>query len=176
MSAPRRLASKLLRAAHWLSSPDSREWANAMLRELDFIEGDWAALFWAIGSLTAIFRRSGRGWIAWLINRSESGEERTMKDVGKNALGVLSGIAVAALLAIIVAGLHMLAVSRFPSLIAGGVPWKTWILVIGVPEAILIVSTVKLWRRKKPMAVGILLSALLLATHFVMHVASHWKG
>lgn len=28
-----------------------------MLREMDFVEGDWAALFWALGSSTALFRR-----------------------------------------------------------------------------------------------------------------------
>lgn len=28
-----------------------------MLREMDFVEGDWAALFWALGSATALFRR-----------------------------------------------------------------------------------------------------------------------
>jgi hypothetical protein len=48
MSATRRLASKLLRAILRHSSADSQEWANAMLRELDFIENDWAALFWAL--------------------------------------------------------------------------------------------------------------------------------
>ena len=29
-----------------------------MLREMDFIEGDWAALFWALGSATALFKHS----------------------------------------------------------------------------------------------------------------------
>jgi hypothetical protein len=29
-----------------------------MLREMDFVEGDWAALFWALGSATALFRGS----------------------------------------------------------------------------------------------------------------------
>lgn len=27
-----------------------------MLREMDFVEGDWAALFWAVGSATALFK------------------------------------------------------------------------------------------------------------------------
>ncbi len=27
-----------------------------MLREMDFVEGDWAALFWALGSATALFK------------------------------------------------------------------------------------------------------------------------
>jgi hypothetical protein len=27
-----------------------------MLREMDLVEGDWAALFWALGSATALFK------------------------------------------------------------------------------------------------------------------------
>jgi hypothetical protein len=52
-----RLASTILTAAIRGASPEVREWGNAMLREMDFIEGDWAALFWALGSATALFRR-----------------------------------------------------------------------------------------------------------------------
>lgn len=29
-----------------------------MVREMDFVEGDWAALFWAVGSTAALFRYS----------------------------------------------------------------------------------------------------------------------
>ena len=53
----RRLASAILTTAVRWASPGAREWGNAMLRELDFVEGDWAALFWALGSATAVFRR-----------------------------------------------------------------------------------------------------------------------
>jgi hypothetical protein len=38
--------------------PDSQDSAKAMQRELDFVENDWGALFWALGSTTAIFRYS----------------------------------------------------------------------------------------------------------------------
>ena len=55
--AIRRLASAILATSFRWASLGVREWGNAMLREMDFVEGDWAALFWALGSATAIFRR-----------------------------------------------------------------------------------------------------------------------
>jgi hypothetical protein len=36
------------------AQPAVREWGAAMLREMDFIESDWAALFWAIGSVKSV--------------------------------------------------------------------------------------------------------------------------
>jgi hypothetical protein len=52
----RRLASAILAGAFRHASQETQEWGNAMVREMDFIESDWAALFWAIGSATAILR------------------------------------------------------------------------------------------------------------------------
>jgi hypothetical protein len=52
----RRLASAILTASVRWASPEVREWGNAMLHEMDFVEGDWAALFWALGSATALFK------------------------------------------------------------------------------------------------------------------------
>jgi hypothetical protein len=55
--AIRRLASGILTTSVRWASPEVREWGNAMLREMDFVEGDWVALFWALGSATVLFRR-----------------------------------------------------------------------------------------------------------------------
>lgn len=52
-----RLASAILTTSIRWAPPGLREWGNAMLCELDFVEGDWAALFWALGCATALFRR-----------------------------------------------------------------------------------------------------------------------
>ena len=52
----RRLASAILTASVRWASPGVRQWGNAMLHEMDFVEGDWAALFWALGSATALFK------------------------------------------------------------------------------------------------------------------------
>jgi hypothetical protein len=62
----RRLASAILTTSVQWASPGAREWGNAMLRELDLVEGDWAALFWALGSATALFRRlEGPALMLW---------------------------------------------------------------------------------------------------------------
>jgi len=60
MTATRRVASALLTMVTRQAPPDSREWAQAMVRELEFIEGDWAALSWALGSTTALCRQAVR--------------------------------------------------------------------------------------------------------------------
>ena len=56
----RRFATGLLRAVARFAPAASRLWAEAMLRELQFVAGDWEALWWALGSATAILRHSGR--------------------------------------------------------------------------------------------------------------------
>ena len=53
----RRLAAGILRTALRYSSPRAQEWGQAMLREMDFVEGDWAALRWSLGSAASLFRR-----------------------------------------------------------------------------------------------------------------------
>jgi hypothetical protein len=55
----RRLASAILTAAVRRASPGIREWGTAMLREMDFVESDWAALLWALGSVAALLKHFG---------------------------------------------------------------------------------------------------------------------
>jgi hypothetical protein len=52
----RGLASAILTAAARRSSPGVREWGTAMLREMDFVESDWAALLWAIGCVPVLLK------------------------------------------------------------------------------------------------------------------------
>jgi hypothetical protein len=49
-------------------------------------------------------------------------------------------------------------------------------MVIALPETIFAICVVKMWQRKRYQAVGILLAAMVLATHFAMHIMSHWNG
>jgi len=50
------LARAILKAGVRMASPEAREWGQAMLRELDFVPGDWAPLWWALGSVGALFQ------------------------------------------------------------------------------------------------------------------------
>ncbi len=47
-----RISNGVVRAA----SPGAKEWAEATAREVEFIEGDWAALGWALGSMRLLLR------------------------------------------------------------------------------------------------------------------------
>ena len=169
MGAPRTLAATLLRAAVRLVPDVSREWATAMLRELDFIEGDWAALFWALGSTTAILRHAAVVWRTWLFQNGN--QEAGMNNTGKKALGVGLGILSAlALVGCLFAGLRIVSI-LFPGLGLEHSGWAYWLAVMAIPEAIFVVATVLLWRKKGPVAAGILATGLAMALHVGVHFA-----
>lgn len=51
------MALKILNSVVRFASPGTKDWANAMLREMDFIENDWSALLWALGSTRILLKR-----------------------------------------------------------------------------------------------------------------------
>jgi hypothetical protein len=175
MTAVRRLASGLLRGVQRHAPAACQEWASAMLRELDFIESDWAALFWALGSTTAIFRHSGGGLKLWFAKESGNGEE-SMNTLGKRVVGVVSGALLAALLVVCAFGLLALSFYAFPGLGLEHVEWTHWLTVIVIPEAIFAVAAVMLWRKRGSVAAGILVTAAVLGLHVVIHLATHGKS
>ena len=155
----RKAASFLLRAVRRHSPSDSHDWASAMLREMDAIESDRAAVFWALGSSTAILGHWGRR--SWA------------NGVGARFFGILSGVGLAGVLALCAFGLLLLAFHFFPSSVDGRMPWLAWLIVIAIPMMIFSIAAVALWRTRRPLAVGVLLSATALGTHFVIALATH---
>jgi hypothetical protein len=57
MTVIRRLALKISNEVMIWASPGSKEWAEGLAREVEFIESDWAALHWAIGSTRVLLDR-----------------------------------------------------------------------------------------------------------------------
>jgi hypothetical protein len=173
MGAPRRWAASLLRAAVRLVPEQSRAWAQAMLGELDFIEGDWAAFFWAVGSLTAILRHAATAWRAW-FNRAnkKAGKEAGMNDnKPKKALVVGMGVLCILALAGCAAPMTHLLPGLFPQF--RHVAWPHFTAAIAVPEAAIIAAAVLLWRKQGPVATGVLLTALAVGLHVAVHIALH---
>ncbi len=167
MARPRKLAAWLLRAVLHLAPPHSRDWAAAMLHELEFIGGEWVALFWALGSTGAIVRHAVA--VSWARFKSKSNQEGSMNNTGKKALGVGVGI----LSALMLLGCAF-AVLRIISILFPGLehsPWAYWLAVLAIPEAIFITATVLLWRRRGPIAAGILATGLVMALHVGVHFA-----
>ena len=183
-SPARALAEKLLRTMLRLAPEERRAWAEAMLRELDFIGrdskwGEWAALVWALGCTTAIFRECLRGWGTWLwkqcmyllgIRSTEEGNK--MNSTGKKTLGVLAGIGMALALGVILFFMRNV-ISN--TLLAIGVPRTMWthILTVILPaEVIVVVAAIVLWRRRlAPVAIGMLLTGFVMAAHVVYVVS-----
>ena len=175
MSVARRLASRLLDSVVQHVSPENQGWGSAMLRELDFIESDWAALLWALGSTTALFRHSvPRQLRARLEKRFGPTERRMLKNIGKKTVGILWGVIVAgAVLTSCVLGLLRVTPVFFPELQVGHARFVEWLAIVGIPEAVFMVTAVALWREKRSMAAGILLAATTLMTHAIIHTITH---
>ena len=53
----RRVAMKISGVVVRYASPGCKEWAEGLAREVAFIEGDWAALWWAMGSTKVLLNR-----------------------------------------------------------------------------------------------------------------------
>jgi hypothetical protein len=133
-----------------------------MLRELDFIEGEWPAVLWALGSTTALCRHS-----LWRYEKALS-----LKRIAKETLAVVSGIAgAAAFLGICVAAFSaLLHASWFDP---AGQKFADRLLIVAVPEAVYLAGAAAMWRRKKTVALGILLCGVILITHAIIHFATH---
>jgi hypothetical protein len=141
-----------------------------MLRELDFIRGDWAALYWALGSATAICRHMAKGWRNW-FKRQAGKEEERMNSTGKKAVG--AGMGALSALALVGCAFAILRITDllFPGLGLAHAEWTHWLAVLVVPELIFIVAAVALWRKKGPVAAGILTIGLMMGLHVAVHLA-----
>ncbi|HLY28937.1 MAG TPA: hypothetical protein VKQ72_21500 [Aggregatilineales bacterium] len=159
-----------------LAPTSTREWAEAMLGELEFVEGDWDASCWALGSAAAIVRSSGREWVALAVTQTIRWEERAMEQMGKKAGLMAAGALGAVALVAVAFGLLFLTAVLFPSLGLDRAEWTHVLFVVVIPMALCLAGVIWLWRTKRPVALGILLSVGGFGTHLAVHFASHFNG
>ena len=91
MTVIRRFAARVLSATIRRARPGVRAWGQAMLREMDFIESDWSALFWVIGSV-----RSVRSAARWKGTGEMNGER-----INRVSSRIVTGLSTLALLTVI---------------------------------------------------------------------------
>jgi ABC-type Fe3+ transport system permease subunit len=172
MSRLRKFASRLLEIVVRHSCVESQTWGRAMLRELDFVESDWAALRWALGSTGAVCRHSVlwrcETWIAQVRSLAQS----QSKNVVRKAAEALSGAALAAVV-LTLCVLALVALTRASgwqlALGCRAEPWLGFVL----PETVYVVAAFVLWRRRRSAAIGVLATGVTLMTHVIVHVATH---
>jgi hypothetical protein len=168
----RKLAVALLGAVVRHSPAGSRSWGRAMLREMQCIPTDWAALRWAVGSTSAIFRYSLEH--AWRDERSNHSTDGLLKAVAK----ILGGLALAVAFCVAVLAVCMLSITRLSTFLVpewhlARMPWVACVSVLGMPETIFVIVAALLWRKRKIVSAGILACAVTLATHFILYVSAH---
>ena len=94
-----------------------------------------------------------------------------MNNTGKKVMGVSIGVLSAlALAGCAMAGVRLASI-LFPGLDLEHSHWFYWLGVLAIPEAIFIVATVLLWRKRGPIAAGVLAIGLMMALHIAVHMA-----
>ena len=96
-----------------------------------------------------------------------------LKHLRSNAAGTLAGIVIAIGVLVAAFGLVRLLLIFFPASDLKGVESAELLAVIVVPETIFVVAAVALWRRRRSMAMGLVLSAMILVAHVVVHLTTH---
>jgi hypothetical protein len=152
MISPRRLAERLLSALRRRASTETEHWATAMLHELDYVDGDWSALWWALGGAAALCRV----------------DALSARRVGKATVGVVSGALIAAgLMAICLVTLVSLPHMSWPQLSRSSVLERS-IVTVGL-ETICAGIAAAVWRHRRSVATG----ALVAGTTVFLHVVTH---
>ena len=59
----------------------------------------------------------------------------------------------------------------FPRMGIAHMEWTHWLAVLVIPEAIFIIAAIALWKKKGPIAAGILTIGLMIGLHVAVHLA-----
>ena len=174
-SAVRKFAVMLLGAVARNSQRESQCWGNAMLREVDFIDSDWASLWWALGGTTAVLKHSlaitARSWVRKQIDHRG---DWTLKNGGKKVARLASGVAISAgLLAVSIVGVARLLSAVISARTFEHLHWLGWLPILVIPEGIFAIAAFALWRKRRDIARGIVLGAVVLAVHVIVHMTTH---
>jgi hypothetical protein len=147
----RRITSRLLSLAAACAPTKFAEWARAMLGELDYVEDDWSAFFWALGSIGVLLRFS----TIQLLRIPKWRDNSMIRHTGQVLLGaVVAGI-------VCVAGsLVCMALLKVAGLQLGDVRMSQRLIFIFLLEVTYVVIATALWHRRKFVSVGVSLAGL----------------
>jgi len=99
---PRRIAALLLRFAIWIAPRDTLDWGRGMFSELNHVQGNWAALLWAVGGAGVLAKHALLSMILPASHRrtlSSAGELFTKEGpMRKTTLAAIGACTVASLL------------------------------------------------------------------------------
>jgi hypothetical protein len=173
MRAPRRWAHRLLSWSARTTPDEIRDWAAAMLHELEAVEGDWESLWWALGGASALVRYAARMMAFRQLRHIEEWRHTVMEQFGRKAGWLVVGALGTVALSLAALGLQFGGAELFPQLGLRSSMWIHLIMVLFIPLAIALTFAAWIWRRKRPVALGILLSAVVMSGHVAIYFALH---
>jgi hypothetical protein len=166
MSAIRGVARRVLRFVVRLAPPTARNWGEAMLREMDYVDGDWAALFWALGSTVAVCRNSVTEHLR--RRRERVDREKFSRKPASWIVSVFAGVA-AALVVLALSILTLTTVQRASSFDPGQAKLVRLLFAVVVPDAICLVGAIALWRTQRRRPSGILAACAAVGAHSILY-------
>jgi hypothetical protein len=95
-----------------------------------------------------------------------------MKRIAKKTSGIVSGVFVAGTVLALCVGI-LIGLIRFASWQQANGRLADRLLIVVIPETLYVVGIITLWRRRKSVALGILLAGVILVTHAIIHFANH---
>jgi len=147
----RRIASRLLGLAADCAPTKFAEWARAMLGELDYIEDDWSAFFWALGSISVLLRFSA----IQLLLIPKWRDKSMIRHTGQVLLGaVVAGIVCMA------GSLVRMALLKVAGLQLSEVGMSQRLMFVFLLEVTYVLIATAQWRRRKFVSVGVSLAGL----------------
>ncbi len=167
MSFIRGVAQRVLHVVVRVAPPRSRSWGEAMIREMDYVVDDWAALLWALGSTVALCRHS---LIEHLRNRRDRPAREVLAQQRPAHLiaSVLLGVAAAAM--VLTISMLILTTLQRTSWFEPTQPRRVQLLfAVVIPDAVCLLGAVALWRSQSRLASGILAAVAALGAHSIIY-------
>jgi hypothetical protein len=147
----RRISSRLLSLAAACAPTKFAEWARAMLGELDHVEDDWSAFFWALGSIGVLLRFS----TIQILIIPKWRDKSMIRHTGQVLLGtVVAGIVCMA------GSLVCIALLKVAGLQLSDVRISQRLMFVLLLEVTYVVIATAQWRRRKFVSVGVSLAGL----------------
>jgi hypothetical protein len=139
-----------------------------MLREMDFVDDDWAALHWALGSTAAIGRQS----LIQRLRNARDSDAWSLHGFKRRMPSVLIGVAAAAaILTLSIGADAAFAPSAWLDPSQGKLMDR--LFIVGIPSAIYALCAGALWRSRRREAPGMVAAGAILVAHSIMCIVTY---
>src|SRR5262249_55490007 len=152
----RRLGSRGFANLIWEASGGGQLWGKDLLRGVGFFYGGLGGFFLGFWGTAALWLKLFKKQLKDLGGR-QFNKTFQIKRIAKKTTGIVSGVLVAGTVLALCVGI-LIGLMRFASLQQENGRLADRLLIVVIPETLYVVGIIALWRRRKSVALGILLA------------------